>query len=250
MKSATTLIAMCVGVFAFAASASASANEVFEPRRIDPDVWKSSHFQRAHPDLKHRVAGQALLEDGKARAAMAEFQTAASWGDKLSQAMLAELYWEGMGVRQDRPRAYAWMDLAAERQFLPFVAKREKYWAQLDAQEREAALAIGADVYAEFGDDIALPRLQSRLIRERDSTGSRLGFAGNGTVTLRGESAGLLSLSWTGLMPQLLGGNQMSLTEYYSPQLWRFDNYMNWHADALEMARRGVVRVGAVDDQG
>jgi hypothetical protein len=248
MKAAKAMIALCVGVFAFAVSASAS--EVFEPRRIDPDVWKSSHFQRAHPDLKHRVAGQALLEDGKSRAAMAEFQSAASWGDKLSQAMLAELYWEGTGVRQDRPRAYAWMDLAAERQFVPFVAKREKYWAQLDAQEREAALAIGADVYAEFGDDIALPRLQSRLIQERDSTGSRLGFAGNGTVTLRGESAGLLSLSWTGLMPQLLGGNQMSLTDYYSPQLWRFDNYMNWHADALEMARRGVVRIGAVDDQG
>jgi len=67
---------------------------------------------------------------------------------------------------------------------------------------------------------------------------------------LRGESAGLLSLSWTGLMPQLLGGNQMSLTDYYSPQLWRFKNYMDWQTDQLEMARRGVVRIGAVDEPG
>jgi hypothetical protein len=248
MKAAKAMIALCVGVFAFAANASAS--EVFEPRRIDPDVWKSRHFQRAHPDLKHRIAAQALLEDGKVRAAIAEFESAASWGDKLSQAMLAELYWEGAGVRQDRPRAYAWMDLAAERQFIAFVAKREKYWAQLDAQEREAALAIGADVYAEFGDDKALPRLQSRLWRERGTTGSRLGFAGNGYVTMPGSAATFLTLSWTSLMPQLMGGNQMPLYSYYSPQLWRFEKYLDWHADGLEMARRGVVRIGAVDEQG
>jgi hypothetical protein len=247
MNVAKVLIAVCVGVFAVAASAS--AGRVFEPRKIDPDVWKSSHFQRAHPDLKHRVAAQALLEDGKLRAAMREFENAAAWGDKLSQAMLAEIYWEGVGIRQDRARAYAWMDLAAERQFVAFVAKREKYWAQLDAQQREAALAIGAEVYAVFGDDIALPRLQSKLSRERGTTGSRLGFAGNGYVTLPGSAATFLTLSWTSLMPQLLGGNQMPLYSYYSPQLWRFENYLDWHADGLEMARRGVVRVGAVDDR-
>lgn len=248
MNAAKIMIAVCAGVFALAASASAS--EVFEPRRIDPDVWKSRHFQRAHPDLKHRIAGQALLEDGKVRSAVLEFEHAASWGDKLSQAMLAELYWEGTGVKVDRPRAYAWMDLAAERRFIAFVAKREKYWSQLDAQEREAALAVGREIYAEFGDDVALPRLQSKLLRERGTTGSRLGFAGNGYVTMPGSAATFLTLSWTSLMPQLMGGNQMALYAYYSPQLWRFEKYMDWHADELEMARRGVVRIGAVDDRG
>jgi hypothetical protein len=239
---------VCAGVFAL--TASVSAGEIFEPRRIDPDVWKTRHFQRAHPDLKHRIAAQALLEDGKVRAAIAEFESAASWGDKLSQAMLAEIYWEGAGVKVDRARAYAWMDLASERQFIAFVAKREKYWAQLDAAEREAALAIGADVYAEFGDDRTLPRLQSKLARERGTTGSRLGFAGNGYVTLPGSAATFLTLSWTSLMPQLLGGNQMPLSTYYSPQLWRFEKYLDWHADELELARRGVVRIGAVGDAG
>lgn len=247
MNAAKFVSAVC-GVFALAAGAGAS--EVFEPRRIDPDVWRSSHFQRAHPDLKHRVAAQALLEQGRTRAAIAEFENAAAWGDKLSQAMLGEIYWTGSGVKADRPRAYAWMDLAAERRFIAFLAKREKYWAQLDQQEREAALAVGHELYAEFGDDVALPRLQARLNRDRDTTGSRLGYAQNGTVTLRGESAGLLSLSWTGLMPQLLGGNSMSLYDYYSPQLWRFEKYVDWHNDQLEIARRGVVRVGKVDDQG
>jgi hypothetical protein len=142
------------------------------------------------------------------------------------------------------------MDLASERQFIAFVAKREKYWAQLDAAEREAALAIGADVYAEFGDDRTLPRLQSKLARERGTTGSRLGFAGNGYVTLPGSAATFLTLSWTSLMPQLLGGNQMPLSTYYSPQLWRFEKYLDWHADELELARRGVVRIGAVGDAG
>lgn len=81
--------------------------------------------------------------------------------------MVAEIYWEGQGVKADRPRAYAWMDLAAERQFVAFVAKREKYWAQLNNEEREEALSIGAQLYAEYGDDVALPRLDKRISSER-----------------------------------------------------------------------------------
>ena len=224
--------------------------QVFEPRKIDPSVWQSPHFQRAHPDLKHRVHGQNLLLDGRVRAALAAFGEAAHWGDKLSQAMVAEIYWEGQGVRADRARAYAWMDLAAERQFLAFIAKREKYWAQLTEDERQEALAIGAQLYAEYGDDVALPRLEQRLNRERDPTGSRTGFSGSGQVVMPQKGGTFLTLSIVGLRPQLFGGVQVPLYAYYAPQLWRFDNYVNWQADQLELARRGVVRVGAVNDAG
>lgn len=50
--------------------------------------------------------------------------------------------------------------------------------------------------------------------------------------------------------PQLFGGIQVPLYAYYAPQLWRIDQYVKWQADALENARRGVVRVGAVDEAG
>lgn len=241
-----TVLAWLVGATAL----SASAAEVFEPRRIEPDVWRSAHFQYAHPDLKHRVIAQNLMEEGRMRWAIPEFERAASWGDKLSQAMLAEIYWEGRGTRADRARAYAWMDLAAERGFVAFVSKRERYWAALTPSERESALAIGAELYASYGDQIALPRLQARVERERGTTGSRTGFAGNGTVVMPGEGATRLKLTDRLHMAQIYGGRQMSLTAYYSPQLWQPAKYLDWHADQLELARRGVVRVGAVEESG
>ncbi len=236
-----------VSLMAFSSWASA---EVFEPRRIDPDLWRSPHFQRAHPDLKHRVIAQEMLEEGRVRAAIKAFEDAAHWGDKLSQAMIAEIYWTGEGVSRDRPRAYAWMDLAAERNFVAFIAKREKYWSQLDAQEREQALAIGADLYARFGDDQALPRLDSKLFRERKPTGSRTGFGGSGYVVLPGTGGSFLTLVHLGLRSHVMGGVNVPLHAYYAPQLWGLDKYVDWHADQLELARRGVVRVGAAEDAG
>ncbi|HWS28373.1 MAG TPA: hypothetical protein VN259_17565 [Xanthomonadales bacterium] len=247
MNALRTSITLLVATLALAGSACA---EVFEPRKIDPNVWQSAHFQRAHPDLKHRVQGQNLLQDGRVRAALSEFGEAAHWGDKLSQAMVAEIYWEGQGIGADRARAYAWMDLAAERQFLAFVAKREKYWAQLTEAERQQALSIGAQLYAEYGDDVALPRLEARINREREPTGSRTGFSGNGMVVMPELGGSFLTLSIIGLRPQLFGGVQVPLYAFYAPQLWRFDKYVNWQADQLELARRGVVRVGAANDAG
>ncbi len=247
MNELKTSITLLVAMLALAGSACA---EVFEPRKIDPNVWQSAHFQRAHPDLKHRVEGQNLLQDGRVRAALSAFGEAAHWGDKLSQAMVAEIYWEGQGIRADRARASAWMDLAAERHFLAFVAKREKYWSQLSESERENALEIGAQLYAEYGDDVALPRLEARIDSERVPTGSRTGFSGNGQVVMPETGGTFLTLSIIGLRPQLFGGVQIPLYSYYAPQLWRFDKYVKWQADELELARRGVVRVGAVNDAG
>lgn len=239
-------LVLLVAMLTLAGSVSA---EVFEPRRIDPDVWNSRHFQRAHPDLKYRIEALNLLEDGRVGAALAAFEDAAHWGDKLSQAMVAEIYWTGQGVRADRARAYAWMDLAAERQFVAFVAKREKYWSLLTPEEQSEAIEIGRQLYAAHGDDVALPRLESRVAREGRVTGSRAGFAGSGSVVLPGKGDSFLTLSIVGLRPALFGGVQVPLYAYYAPQLWRFDKYVDWQADQLELARRGVVRVGKVDDQ-
>ncbi|MBK9654998.1 MAG: SEL1-like repeat protein [Rhodanobacteraceae bacterium] len=247
MNALRTSISVLVAGLALVGSASA---QVFEPRKIDPNIWQSAHFQRAHPDLKYRVQGQNLLQDGRVRAALAAFGEAARWGDKLSQAMVAEIYWEGQGVQADRARAYAWMDLAAERQFLAFVAKREKYWAQLNAEERDEALAIGAQLYADYGDDVALPRLDKRISSEREPTGSRAGFSGSGQVVMPEKGGSFLTLSIVGVRPALFGGVQVPLYAYYAPQLWRIDQYVKWQADELEIARRGVVRVGAVDEAG
>lgn len=98
------------------------------PRRIDAAQWSLPSFRDAHPDLKHRLLAQQALDAGDYAIAIREFTRAADFGDKLSQAMLAELNLTGEGVAKDLARAYAWMDLAAERGFAPFVGKRESIW--------------------------------------------------------------------------------------------------------------------------
>ena len=79
---------------------------------IDPAVLTEG-FLAAHPDLRWRAEGV-----------------------RASQAMIAAMYWDGTGVVRDRPIAYAWMDLAAERMYHDFLLYREAYWNALDAGER------------------------------------------------------------------------------------------------------------------
>src|SRR3546814_19293057 len=73
--------------------------------------------------------------------------------------MLAEMYWKGTGVAQDRPRGYAWMDFAAQRRFPNFVILRERYWSSLDAPERARAIDVGRPLMDEYGDYSGGPRL-------------------------------------------------------------------------------------------
>ena len=123
MRKTILLLLACVALNACATADFSNQ----PPRMISAPIWATPHFKKAHPDLLHRLAGQVHFEDGRFVEAVKEFTQAARFGDKLSQAMLAEMYWQGQGVSQDRASAYAWMDLAAERGFVAFVAKRERF---------------------------------------------------------------------------------------------------------------------------
>lgn len=220
------------------------------PRMISADHWGSEHFRKAHPDLLHRLQGQAHLEDGESEQALAEFTLAASFGDKLSQAMLGEIYWEGRVVSLDRSLAYAWMDLAAERGFVAFVAKRERYWRALQPDERLRALEIGSSLYAANGDQVALPRMAGMLKRGlQGSMAARPGLGGGrGTVILPGNASSVsVSGGVGGAAPLVTGGVQMEFGKYYAREFWRLDRYLVWHDKQLDLARRGLVEVGPLE---
>lgn len=198
------------------------------PRRIDAAQWSLPSFRDAHPDLKHRLLAQQALDAGDYAIAIREFTRAADFGDKLSQAMLAELYLTGEGVAKDLARAYAWMDLAAGRGFAPFVGKRESIWGQLDGTQQSEALQIGAALYARHGDDVALPRLEKRIRRElKRMGGSRTGFANAGSVVLPSGGGTRVRLMRHGRL-SALGGPQMDLAHYYAPEFWRPQQYLAW----------------------
>lgn len=215
------------------------------PAMIDEGAWKSRGFVNAHPDLKHRLKGQVHFEEGRFDEARAEFVEAAHYGDKLSQAMIAEMYWSGQGGPVDRAKAYAWMDLAAERGFVTFVSKRERYWQAMSTAEQEKAKGIGSELYAAYGDAAGVKRLSFKL--KSGIAGSvvrRMGYTSRGKVIVPGAHT-RVQLYGGGYRPlQAVGGAVVDFDDFYNPDFWRVDQYVNWHAKQLELARRGFVEVG------
>lgn len=213
---------------AIAASPALARADADKP--ADPLIMTSDGFLDAHPDLKFRQAGLKAYEDGDYEAAMRNFKRAARFADKPSQGMVAEMLWRGEGIEQDRPAAYAWMDLAAERHFRPMLIQREIYWSTLSADEREAAVKIGEQLYAEYGDKVAKPRTERKMrMARRQATGSRTGgFIGNLTITFNTLGG-----------PVTVDGSQ-----YYHPDYWEPERYWTWQEKGWKNPPRGVVEVG------
>lgn len=206
-------------------------NFVGEPG-IDPKLMTEG-FLAAHPDLRWRREGLHAFSQKQYATALEQFQRAARYGDKPAQAMLAEMYWKGLGVAQDRAIAYAWMDLAAERMYPNFVILRERYWRELDAQDQQAAIERGQALLSEYGDDVAKPRMAKLLRREaRAITGSRTGFVGNVEII---PNTG--PLAGTGMR---IRGDELFADKYWKPeQYFRMQDEV-WQAPQ----REGKVQVG------
>lgn len=204
---------------------------------IDPAVMTEG-FLAAHPDLRWRREGIQAYERGDFDTALAYFKRAARHADKPSQAMVADMYWRGVGVAQDRALGYAWMDLAGERLYPDFIGFREQYWNALDEAERADAIERGQAILAEYADEVAKPRLEKVMRRERRNvTGSRVGFVGSLTIIpMTGPLAG------TGMT---LSGDQYYAREYWEPRrYWALQDSL-WRAPVL-----GRVRVGDVEQAG
>ncbi|MGN6511974.1 MAG: hypothetical protein ACTHKZ_00135 [Lysobacteraceae bacterium] len=227
------------------ATGMAAASQGPHAPGIDPDVLTEG-FLAAHPDLRWRAEGVRDYAAGRYGVALQELLRAARYADKPSQAMIAGMYWDGVGVPRDRPLAYAWMDIAAERMYHDFIVYREIYWNALSADERRDAIRRGQAILAEYGDDVAKPRLEKVLRREaRQATGSRVGFVGNLTIVpFTGPLAG------TGLT---LRGDQYYAEEYWKPeQYWRLQDQI-WKAPErvphVEVGPLQPVAPAADDDQ-
>lgn len=206
-----------------------AANPPAKDPTADPTLI-SAGFLSGHPDMRYRLLAQRELADKSPEDAFRFFQRASFYGDKPSQAMVAEMLWEGKGTTRDRALAYAWMDLASERGYVDFLRFRERYWAALDETERNRAITEGQAIYARYGDAAAQPRIEAVLRREkRKATGSRTGFAGNVQIYVPGPG----------------GTEQIDGSKFYDPQYWDPARYRAWQ-DAIWMApRTGIVSVGA-----
>lgn len=152
---------------------------------VPVELLKSQNFRNHHPDLRWRYEASVQLKYGRGETALEYLKCSARYADKLSQAMIAELLWVGHRVARDRPQAYAWMDLAAERGYPLLLAKREAYWNAMTEAERERAAHVGAAIYADYGDEIAKPRLERMLrLGQTKQVGSRTGAQTQKTFTI------------------------------------------------------------------
>lgn len=186
------------------------------PDRDDQQVMATDAFLDAHPDMKHRRLGAIAVDEGRQEDARAEFLEAARYGDKLSQAMLAEMAWKGQGQPQDRLLAYAWADLAAERGYPQFVALREAYWEALAPADRARAIEVGQPLLAEYADAVARPRLARELRKARR-------YMAGGRVN---KNADLFVVGPGRQWIQIRGG------DFYATKFWEPEAYEAW-TDAL-----------------
>lgn len=200
---------------------------------IDPGILTEG-FLSSHPDIRWRREGLYSYNRKEYDIAVAQFLRAARHADKPSQAVVADMYWRGEGVPQDRPLGYAWMDLAAERMYPVFLGYRESYWSALSPAEREQAIERGQALLAEYGDDVAKPRLEKALRRGARPTGSRTGFTGALTIIPNtGPLAGT--------------GMTLSGSEYYARKYWEPAQYWQLQDEIWSAPPRGKVDVGEVE---
>jgi hypothetical protein len=207
-------------------------------------------FLESQPDLLHYRMGLEAYRDGDAAAAMRHFLIAARYADKPSQALVAQMYWDGIGVSRDRALAYAWMDLAAERGNGRLLAMREHYWESLDEAQRADALERGQRVYAQYGDDVAQRRIEFVLRRKKNQiAGSRTGYTGNATVLALVPGAGPNHASAEGISPaEVPPLSAMAAASFYHPTYWQPERRYAWRDQQWEREFRvgtnGNARVG------
>ncbi len=193
------------------------------------EVLSSPAFMANHPDMRYRQRGHDAQLAGRLEEARDHFQAAARFADKLSQAALAEMWWNGKGGPADRAIGYAWMDLAAERGTPFLLAERERYWAALDPDERLRAVSEGRALYAQYGDPVAQPRLERELRAGlRNVTGSRTGSVPRMELFVRDHR----------------GARTVDADEFYRGDYWKPTQYWQWKNQ--ELARAGGA-TGTVD---
>lgn len=196
----------------------------------DQKVMSTATFLNAHPDMKYRTEGWLAYDEGRYEDALEHFTTAASFGDKLSQAMLAEMAWEGVGQPVDRALGYAWADISAERGYRQFVALREQYWAQLSEEERVRAVEIGRPLLEKYAHAVTWPAM-TKVLRNARGWHSRGRLKINpDTVRVPGPYG----------LPTDIRGN-----DFYAAKFWNAEKYQQWVDQIWIDPPRENVDVGA-----
>jgi hypothetical protein len=120
-------------------------------------------YTEGHPDVINEFTGMHRYAAGDYAGAMKSFLVAASYADKPSQLSIGLMYLNGQGVQKDAATAWAWISIATERNYPQFITTRDDLWGQLNSAQRQQAKATERQLYAQYGDPVAQPRMLQAL---------------------------------------------------------------------------------------
>jgi hypothetical protein len=130
-----------------------------------------------HPDQFAEFAAVKRYVNKAYVGALKYFEISAMYADKFSQLSIGLMYVNGEGVAKDPVTGYAWLDIAAEREYPDFVATRDRVKALLTPDEMQRAQVIRDRLALNFADAVAKPRMAQQLrFGMYQLTGSRVGF--------------------------------------------------------------------------
>src|SRR5215467_12021420 len=131
----------------------------------EPDVQKTLRAMASastwfHPDQFGEFAGMRYYAHHQYADALKYFEVGAYYADKLSQLSIGLMHLNGEGGPKDPVTAYAWLSLAAERDYPEFVATRDRVKATLTSEQLQAAETIHAKLEQRYGDTVAKARME------------------------------------------------------------------------------------------
>jgi len=202
-----------------------------------------------HPDLFGEFAGTRYYVHHKYQDALKYFEIGALYADKLSQLCIGLMYMNGEGTKKDPITAYAWLDLAAERNYPDFVATRDRVKASLTAEQLAQATLVRKTLAERYADAVAKPRMAGQLrLGQMQMTGSHTGFnSGIEHVNLAGSSSSAQNCAET----PMVGGHAVPQAGCGSESIYDNERWEpNLYFASRDREYKATVTVGAVEEQG
>lgn len=213
----------------------------------DPEVQKTLRAMASastwyHPDLFGEFAGMRSYAHHHYEEALKYFEIGARYADKLSQLSIGLMHMNGEGTAKDPVTAYAWLDLAAERNYPDFVATRDSLKKTLTPAQLAQSQALRTELAKTYGDDVAKRRLAAELHQgQMQITGSRTGHdSGIYQFKTKGNCGPTLYIGGQE-QPQAGCGGPIFAKERWDPELY---------FAARDREYKATVSVGSVQEQG
>ncbi|MBS0582431.1 MAG: sel1 repeat family protein [Proteobacteria bacterium] len=173
-----------------------------------------------HPDLYGLTLGMQYHAKHQYQDALKFFEIGALYADKLSQLSIGLMHLNGKGTAKDPVTAYAWFDLAAERNYPQFIATRDELKPALTPEQLAQAQALRNELGKRYGDSVAKHRLAVQLHQGlMNITGSRTGF-NSGVVQISEVRCGPALVIGGHVIPQIGCGNDFLAKANWIPDLY------------------------------